>query len=812
MLLFAMAPVVLVANLVNGTLVAAVFIEKRPLLVALWWSLLCIMVAVRGMVLIRCREGRPLRQRWAAVMVVGSGASGVLWGAAGFLLFSAAGETHRLVLGFVLGGMGAGALTALTPYLPAYYAYLFPSTLPFVIRLTQEGDAEHLTMALACAMYVASLAVLGRKANAWLRDSVARRYENDELVRSLERRVEERTRELQSVNQRLQRDIAERERAEAALANYGDRQAKIAEFGKLALSGTDLDRLFAKAMVLVRDGLEVSGAALIADDEDGRDASVRVAVGLEDAMFFDRPGAADRPLHLLDGTSAVQFSDRLAADLRQLRDPKTSTEVVVYRRDLPSEMLVAFNAAPRTYSAHDVNFLRSIANMLAAAIERKRVEEDVERMALRDSLTGLPNRALFRNQLHQEVTRAARSRHMVGVLLLDLDHFKDVNDALGHPTGDRLLVAVGKRLAACLREADLPARLGGDEFAVILPELEIPEDAAVVAAKVVACLAEPFWVDARELHIGASVGITISPADGINVDALLCNADLALYRAKAEGRNTYRFYTAHMAVQVEARKSLEQDFRRALDRSELLLEFQPQYDLATSRLAGAEALVRWRHPTRGLLRPDEFIPLAEAIGLITRLGRWVLEQVARRLAEWQDRGVRRIFMAANVSLSQCQRGDLVATIEDIAERTGCDLRWLELEVTENLFLPSEDGEIFATLRRLRELGVSIAIDDFGTGYSSLGRLKSVPVDKVKIDKTFIAGLGSSRDAEMIVRAIIALARSLGMKVTAEGVESADQLDFLIAEGCHTAQGYHLSLPLPHHEFAQIVYSDMALFP
>jgi diguanylate cyclase (GGDEF)-like protein len=345
---------------------------------------------------------------------------------------------------------------------------------------------------------------------------------------------------------------------------------------------------------------------------------------------------------------------------------------------------------------------------------------------------------------------------MLAVLLLDLDHFKDVNDTLGHPIGDRLLAAAAGRLRACLRETDTPARLGGDEFAIILPDLRSPEDAASVARKLVNRLSEPFRLDGHELHIGASIGITISPSDAADVDGLLKTADLALYRAKMEGRYTYKFYATYMGAQVEARKTLENDLRHALKRNELFLEYQPQFDLATYRLCGAEALLRWKHPNRGLLPPDNFVPIAEATGLIIPLGRWVLECVALQMQEWKAAQLPPILIAVNVSLSQCRRGDLVRTIEEISTRTAWDLGQLELEVTEQIFMAQGMGDSVATLRRLSSLGVTISIDDFGTGYSSLGRLQRLPVDKLKIDKSFVAELGNSRDAEMIVRAILRL--------------------------------------------------------
>ena len=818
LLLFSHLPIVLMANLVNGTIIAVVFFQvTAPLLVVMWWMVLLAMIALRCVNWIGYRKRGGPSRRWERNAIVSSATSGVLWGMAGFLFYSAGSEAQRMVLGFVLGGMGAGAVTALTPCLPAFYAYLFPSVVPFCLQLAREGDADHLTMATACVLYLIALAILGKRANGWLKELVTRRHENAELVRSLERHVDDRTTELNQVNEQLHRDIAERRQVEAALARYGDRQAAIADFGRLALSGIDLDTLFGRAVTLVRDRLGVAGAAVIEEPVDIRHAQTRAAIGLVGLVAgrsAEQAGAglSDHAVQALNGGAADRLLHLDHVDLARLRDPETSAQAVIAHHDRPFGVLLAVDTTRHGYSANDVSFLQSIAHMLAAAIERKQTEHDIQQLALRDPLTGLPNRGLLRDHVHQEVARTKRSGKMLALLLIDLDNFKDVNDTLGHPTGDRLLVAVAERLKTCLREADAPARLGGDEFALILSNLRSPEDAAVVAQKVVACLSEPFRLDGQELHIGASVGITVSPSDGADVDGLLRNADLALYRAKTEGRGTYRFYSLEMATHVEARKTLERDLRRALERDELFLEYQPQVDLATQRPTGVEALVRWRHPVRGVLPPEEFIPVAEATGLIVPLGRWVLERVAEQMLEWRKCGLPRILIATNVSLTQCRRGDLIGTIEAIATRTAGDLDWLEIEVTEQLLLPAGSGDAVATLRRLSELGVTISIDDFGTGYSSLGRLRSLPVDKVKIDKTFITELGTSRDAEMIIRAIIALARSLGMAVTAEGVESEQQLDFLIAEGCDCAQGYYISVPLSQDEFAATLRNDFVGFP
>ncbi len=807
--------IVLAANLVNGTLIAGVFygVHPAPLVIG-WWALMVLMVAARVILWLWYRGGAGSNRRWSRVAVASAAVSGVLWGAAGLLFYSPEDVTRTMVLGFILGGMGAGAVSALAPCLPAFHAYLLPSVLPFSLRLVMEGDLHHWVMAAAVGLYLVSLCLLGRRANRWLTESVSRRLANESLIHSLEHRVAERTAELKDVNTRLHLDIAERARAETALADYADRQAAIADFGRLALSGMEIGVLFDNAVSLVRDRLAVAGAAVIETSAESGERIVRASVGVAPSTLTPtsryglsdhppgglrndpRPGDEDPAMHAAPDALSTGPAPFPGSGARA-----DSAQAVISNRQYPFGVLVALSEAPRDFSRIDMSFLRSIANMLTSAIERKRAEQDIEHLALHDPLTGLPNRELFRNHLYQELARLRRGRGMLALLLLDLDHFKDVNDTLGHPIGDRLLETVARRLRDCVREVDAPARLGGDEFAVILSDLRSPEEAAAVARKIVARVSEPFVLDGHKTRVGASIGITLCPHDGSDVDGLLRNADLALYRAKSEERNTYRFYSADMTVQIEDRKALEHDLIDAIERDELFMEYQPQFDLATKRLAGAEALVRWRHPTRGLLLPDVFIPVAEMTGLIVPLGRWVLERVAKDMREMSAAGPAPDFIATNISLSQCRSGDLVDAVKRIAARDARGYDWLEMEVTEHLFLPPSDG--IETLRRLRSLGVTISIDDFGTGYSSFGRLINLPVDKIKIDRSFVAGVGNSRNAEMLVRAIIALAKSLGMTVTAEGIETEQQLAFLTAEGCTFGQGHYLGAPLPPEDFATL---------
>jgi diguanylate cyclase (GGDEF)-like protein len=419
--------------------------------------------------------------------------------------------------------------------------------------------------------------------------------------------------------------------------------------------------------------------------------------------------------------------------------------------------------------------------------ERRRAERQIAHMARHDALTDLPNRVLLSERLNEALS--GQRNQMLAVLYLDLDHFKGVNDTLGHPVGDELLKAIAERLRSCVDEHDTVARIGGDEFAIIQSNIESPSEAAMLARLICDVIKEPYKLHGHVLIVDTSIGIAIAPNDGTAVDELLKNADMALYGAKADGRGTYRFFEAEMDARVKARRSLELALRRALDAGEFELHYQPILDLKRNTVSCCEALLRWRHPELGMIPPSEFIPVAEEIGLIVPLGEWVLRQACNDAANWPDD----VRVAVNLSPIQVINQNLLPMVVNALAFSQVSAHRLELEITEAVLMQNTEATI-ATLHRLREFGVRISMDDFGTGYSSLSYLRSFPFDKIKIDRCFISGLPEASDSLAIVRAVIGLATSLKISTTAEGVETQEQFEQVRALGCTEVQGYVFSVP------------------
>jgi diguanylate cyclase (GGDEF)-like protein/PAS domain S-box-containing protein len=438
----------------------------------------------------------------------------------------------------------------------------------------------------------------------------------------------------------------------------------------------------------------------------------------------------------------------------------------------------------------DVSVARAMAEQLAHSAEH-------------DFLTGLPNRMLLNDRVTQAITLAPRHKKKVVVLFLDLDGFKHINDSLGHPIGDKLLQSIGKRLVDCVRGSDTVSRQGGDEFVVLLSEVAQPEDAAISAVRLLQAVAEAHSIDKHDLHVSASIGMSVYPDDGLDAETLIKNADTAMYQAKENGRQSYQFFKPSMNVRAVERQSIEESLRRAMERQEFTLNYQPTIDLRTGEITGAEALLRWTHPVRGPVPPAQFIPVAEDCGLILPIGKWVLREACKQARAWQDAGLTLSTIAVNISAMEFRDDKFLDGVFAVLNDTGLDPKTLELELTESVLMKRAEATE-SILKTLRAKGVQVAVDDFGTGYSSLSYLRRLPIDALKIDQSFVRQITIAPDETTIVTAVISMGRSLKLRVVAEGVETQQQLAFLQEHECDEAQGYYFSRPVLPQQFAKLL--------
>jgi len=587
-------------------------------------------------------------------------------------------------------------------------------------------------------------------------------------------------------------DITERKEFERTIVENAQRQTLIAELGRKALAANDLDDLFADAADAAARGVRAPCAGLFEATPNGmvlRAGAGRLApaTGLQ---LGHVPGET-----LAAGERAARRA--WFAPLAAAHDIADGIDTPIMCGERMFGVLGVYATGTRRFGANDASFLHGVANILATAVERHEARNRLTWLAQYDPLTNLPNRRRLAQCLEDAIARAGRDGDRAAVMFIDLDRFKNVNDMLGHGVGDQLLVQAAKRLRACARDEDVVARLGGDEFAVVLPAIAADTDAATVAARVIDALAQPFYLAGQQLFVSASVGIATYPENGRDAEALLKNADTAMYGAKNGGRNNYQFFVAAMHENAAQRLQTEVQLRQALERGEFLLHYQPKLNLAAGTISGFEALLRWNHPQRGLVPPLEFIGILEDTGLILPVGEWVIGEVCRQLAAWQAQGMTVRPVAINLSARQLQQADLDGAVERIVGRAGVDPALLEFELTESMLMANPEAAV-EILTRIKALGIRLSVDDFGTGYSSLAYLKRFPLDALKIDRTFVRDLPDDPDDAAITKAVIRLAHSLSLKVVAEGVETVDQIRELEQYACDEIQGYYVSRPLPAH--------------
>lgn len=595
-------------------------------------------------------------------------------------------------------------------------------------------------------------------------EDITERKKVEEALRiaydKLEERVEQRTKELVRANKRLERELIERRKVESRLRLLGklfentseavvvaDERARIVEVNKAYTSITGYGR---KEVIGKRPNFLKPN-----NTDDGIYSEIWNTVNLGDSWqgeaFVRKKNGEICPLWLsvspvLDGSGKVTHHVGISIDISVI----------------------------------------------------KKTEERLQHLANYDPLTNLPNRVLFNDRLILAIAIAHRHKSMAALIVIDLDRFKEVNDTLGHPIGDQLIIAVSKRLKQTIRETDTLSRLGGDEFAVILTDVESVDGAARAAQQFINNLSEPFMLEGHEIYITASIGIALYPGDSIDKDTLFKSADAAMYSAKIKGKNNFQFFTAQMNDLIIEKLLIESKLRRALDKEEFFLCFQPQVNAKNGRIEVIEALIRWVNPDLGEISPKRFIPVAEDTGLITTIGEWVLREACKINKAWQEEGLPRMTVAVNLSARQFHKQDLAKIISAILTDTKLDPELLELEITESAIMQDVDDTI-ETLRRLKSIGVRLSVDDFGTGYSSLNYLRQFPIDVLKIDQSFVRDIKSETNGNSIVSAIIAFAHSMGLEVVAEGVETKEQLDFLRLKGCDRLQGYYYMKPLRNTE-------------
>jgi diguanylate cyclase (GGDEF)-like protein/PAS domain S-box-containing protein len=548
------------------------------------------------------------------------------------------------------------------------------------------------------------------------------------------------------------------------------------------------------------------GDAVLCTDSSGKITYLNTVA--EKMTGWLREEASGRPLadvfQIFDGSTRQPAQNPMDMAVAQDKTVSLTANCILIRRD-GYEMAIEDSAAPihdreghstgAVIVFHDVSVARSLSLQMAHS-------------AHHDFLTDLPNRMLLNDRLAQAIASACRYGRKLAVLYLDLDSFKHINDSLGHAVGDKLLQALGERLLGAVRKSDTVSRQGGDEFVVVVSSITRSEDAALIAEKIIAEVAASFPIGRHDLHVSISIGISVYPDDGVEAEALIQNADNAMYHSKKYGRNNYRFFKEDMNVQAVRRQSLEASLHRALERREFELNYQPMINLKSGQITGVEALLRWRHPERGLIPPAEFIPIAESSGLIVPIGRWVLREACRQARAWQGAALPRIRLAVNISTVEFRDKNFLANLRATLNETGLEPRFLELELTESVLMQHVESTAFL-LGELSAMGVHLAVDDFGTGYSSLSYLSQFPISSLKIDKSFVQGITPKCDEAPIICAVINMGRGLKQQVVAEGVETREQLDYLQSRNCDEGQGYYFSYPVVANQFAKLLETGIS---
>lgn len=761
-LLFRFSLVGYLATLLVIFILGAVLWENmdRPLLFAWFVAISLITVARYALYKLFINREPPPSElgRWERRFLVGSFLTSLCWAAIATVLLPDAGHpAQRMTVVMLVTLLVTGAVGYYAPHPHAFKVTAFVGLVPFALTLGFSGDRVQMFLSGAILLLAGLLPYVHEKLNRALVDSLAVRQDRAALTSELEI---ERVR-LQQANDALAEEMVGRLKAQQAELIAAQKLRMHVERTPLAVIEWDRDH-------------RVTAWNPAAEAIFGFPA--REALGKTAIELVVPPANAAAVTAMWD--ELVETRDGTKVSLENVTRTGAAIHCEWYNTPLvdPGGRVVGF------------------ASLVQDVTERLNTERTIHYMAHHDALTGLPNRRLMQDRLNQAIMQARRKQRHVAVLFLDLDRFKLLNDTLGHDTGDYILKDVARRLGTCVREVDTVSREGGDEFVVILPDLERPENARIVADKILREFARPVEIGGQEIHITTSIGISHYPSDATDVNHLLKHADSAMYQAKDSGRNTVRFFTSDLNYLLSRRLEMEGRLRKGIEHEEFFLRYQPQVDVATGRIAGMEALIRWNDPVKGEVFPKDFISVAEELGLIVQLGEWAFRTACRQLKAWEAEGIAEVTVSVNLSPRQFMSRKLVPSLLSVVREAGVDPRRLEIEITETTVMRNLEQSI-EILSQLRSMGIGVAIDDFGVGYSSLGQLRRLPASALKVDQSFVANVPEDTSSASITQAIIAMAKSLKLRVVAEGVETRAQLDFLRVHGCDAFQGFLFSKPL-----------------
>lgn len=773
--------------------------------VAAWFTYVLLVESARLMlatVFNRRHVAASAASRWLALFRAGTLLSALGWAAAGVMLFPAGMIIQAVLLAIVLASVAALGIPVLSGDFKSYLVHSVMCVVPVSVQLGFSGENSGMIAAGVALVLLGLFVLLARRVSRDTQEGIRTRFAYADIAEEFDSEVTTRINAENTLRKGEQRgrkqsyillDLAKEESISTgdlplALTVITEKAAQAVQCTRVSVWFCEPDFSEFRCVHLFDNGYHDAAPNIQLNTGDHS----RLYKRLERIRTFaisDTQGDKRVADFWLNYIAPYRVSSMLGAPFRHAGQVRG---VIVHEH-------VGY---PRSFSRDERMFASSLADFIALAISasgRMQVQEQLRHMANYDRLTGLPNRTMFHDRLNHALSKARRAGREIAVLFVDVDRFKAINDSLGHHTGDRVLRSIAKRLMRCVRSADTVARLGGDEFTIILEEIDDIDTVLSVCERILETVAEPLVIAENDMQLTCSVGIAHYPHDAADAETLLQNADTAMYRAKKSGRNGYQFFTNDMHQQAVSRLERETDLRKAMQRSELELYYQPQVDVQTGKVVGMEALVRWNHPDHGVINPADFIPLAEETGQISRLGEWVLREAVRQAQEWQDLFDEPFHMAVNLSVGQFMLRNIPNLVSEVLKESGLEPSSLLLEITESLAV-GEAQSTLELLQDLKHLGCRLALDDFGTGASSLSYLKRFPVDIIKIDRSFVNDLHSDQHDAAIARATIGLAKSLGLVVVAEGVENRQQLEWLAEEGCDIMQGFYFAEALRAEEF------------